>query len=111
MDFYTLTFARSCGSHWRLVLKAEVFKQPIRDLKVNGHDICFTYISGPGCSKLKTLLVNFSLKFQMLISEICHYFFVEKMREAFAVLKKCEKLLQCKSFCHYINKKYQCIWL
>ena len=37
-----------------------------------------------GCSKLTTSLVNVSLKFQTLISEICHYF----------VLKKCEKLLQ-----------------
>ena len=57
--------------------------------------------SGPGCSKLTTLLVNGSLKFQMFISEICHYF----------LLKKCEKLLHCKSFSHFFNKKYQCIWL
>ena len=42
--------------------------------------------SGPGCSKLTTSLVNVSLKFQTLISQICQYFFVEKMREAFAVL-------------------------
>ena len=34
-------------------------------------------------SKLTTSLVNVSLKFQMLISEICQYFLV----------KKCEKLL------------------
>ena len=46
---------------------------------------------GPGCSKLKTLLVNVSLKFQTLISEICQYFF----------LKKCEKLL---NFSHFFNK-------
>ena len=39
--------------------------------------------SGPGCSKLMTSLVNVSLKFQTLISEIRHYF----------LLKKCEKLL------------------
>ena len=39
---------------------------------------------GPGCSKLTTLLVNVSLTFQMLISEIRHYF----------LLKKYEKLLQ-----------------
>ena len=38
---------------------------------------------GPGCSKLMMSLVNISLKFQMLISDICHYF----------LLKKCEKLL------------------
>ena len=56
--------------------------------------------TGPGCSKLTTSLVNASLKFQTLISEICQYF----------LLKKCEKLLQCKSFSHFFNKKYQCIW-
>ena len=28
-------------------------------------------ISGPGCSKLTTSLVNVSLKFQTLLSEIC----------------------------------------
>ena len=57
--------------------------------------------SGPGCSKLTTSLVNVSLKFQSFISNICQYF----------LLKKCEKLLQCKSFSHFFNKKYQCIWL
>ena len=51
--------------------------------------------SGPGCSKLTTSLVNVSLKFQMLISEICQYF----------LWKKCEKLLHCKSFSHFFNKK------
>ena len=38
--------------------------------------------SGPGCSKQTTSLVNMSLKFQTLISQICQYF----------LLKKCEKL-------------------
>ena len=57
--------------------------------------------SGPGCSKLTTSLVNVSLKFQTLISEIWQYF----------LLKKYEKLLQCKSFSHFFNKKFQCIWL
>ena len=42
------------------------------------------YRSGPGCSKLTTSLVNDSLKFQTLISQICQYF----------LLKKCKKLLQ-----------------
>ena len=36
---------------------------------------------GPGCSKLTTSLVNVSLKFQPLISQIC-LIFVEKMWEA-----------------------------
>ena len=57
---------------------------------------------GPGCSKLTTLLVNVSLKFQTLISQIHHYFLLKK---------KCVKLLHCKIFSHFINKKYQCIWL
>ena len=39
-------------------------------------------------------LVNVSLKFQTLISEIRQYF----------LLKKCEQLLHCKSFSHIFNK-------
>ena len=56
---------------------------------------------GPSCSKLTTSLVNVSLKFQTSISEVHQYF----------LLKKCEKLLQCKSFSHIFNKKFQCISL
>ena len=56
---------------------------------------------GPRCSTLTTLLVNVSLKFRLLISEIHQYF----------LLKNCEKLLQCKSFSHFFNKKFQCMWL
>ena len=59
------------------------------------------YIPGPGCSKLTTLLVNVSLNSEKLISQICQYF----------LLKKWEKLLHCKSFSNFFNKKYQCIWL
>ena len=55
----------------------------------------------PGCSKLTTSLVNGSLKFQMLIFENRQYF----------LSKKCEKLLQCKSYSHFFDKKYQCVWL
>ena len=43
-------------------------------------------ISGPNCSKLKTAVVNVSLKVQTLISQIRQYFLLKK---------KCEKLLQC----------------
>ena len=57
--------------------------------------------TGPSCSKLTMSLVNVSLKFQTLISQICQYF----------LLKKCEKLLQCKSFSDFFSKKYQCILL
>ena len=46
---------------------------------------------GPGCSKLTMFLVNISLKFQPLISEICQNFFVEKSEK---------KLLS------FFNKKY-----
>ena len=60
-----------------------------------------SYNTGPGCSKLTTLLVNVSLKFQMLISQIHQYF----------LLKKCEMLLHCKSFSHFFNKKFKCIGL
>ena len=38
----------------------------------------FHFKSGPSCSKLTMSLVNVSLKFQMLISEICQYFFLKK---------------------------------
>ena len=54
----------------------------------------FMYKSGPGCSKLTTSLVNISLNFQKLISQICQYF----------LLKKSEKLLQCKRFSHFSTK-------
>ena len=62
---------------------------------------CILYCPEPGCSKLTKSLVNVSLKFQTLISQIHKYF----------LFKKCEKLLQCKSFSHFVNKKYQYIWL
>ena len=42
-----------------------------------------TWRSGPGCSKRTMPLVNASLKFQTLISQVCQYF----------LSKKCEKLL------------------
>ena len=54
---------------------------------------CMSFPTVPGCPKL-TSLVNVSLKFQTLISQICHYF----------LFRKCEKLLQCKSFSHFFSK-------
>ena len=50
--------------------------------------------AGPNCSKLTTQLVNVLSKFQKLISEMCPYFLV----------KKCVKLLHCKSS-HFFHKK------
>ena len=38
------------------------------------------FIPGPGCSKLTTSLVNISLNFQKLISQICQYFLLKKVR-------------------------------
>ena len=55
----------------------------------------------PGCSKLTMSLVNLSLNFQKLISQICQYF----------LLKKCEKLLQCKSYSHFFQQKISKYWL
>ena len=53
-----------------------------------------TWHTGPSCSKLTTSLVNVSLKFQTVISEICQYF----------LLKKWVKLLQLLSiFPHKIS--------
>ena len=48
----------------------------------------------PSYSKLMMALVNVSLKFQALISQIYQYF----------CRKKCEKLLHCKSFSNFFNK-------
>ena len=42
----------------------------------------------PGCSKLTTSLVNETLKFQTLISQMCQYFLLKKKNvKAFAVQK------------------------
>ena len=54
--------------------------------------------TGLACSKL-----TMSLKFQMLISEMCQYFFVEKMCEAFAV-QKLLSFFQQKNICVFSNK-------
>ena len=48
--------------------------------------------SGPGCSKLTMSLVNMSLKFQTLISQIHQYFLLKKLLSFF-------------------QQKYQCLWL
>ena len=63
-------------------------------LKINNKNKNLASQTGNGCSKLTTSLVNETLKFQLLISQICQYF----------LLKKSEKLLQCKSFSHFLTK-------
>ena len=77
--------------------KPAISSKPFTDF---GLQLYIVKTSGSGCSKLTTSLVNDSLNFQKLISQICQYF----------LLKKCEKLLHCKSFSHFFNKKFQCIW-
>ena len=52
--------------------------------------------SGPSCSKLTTSLVNVLLKFKTLMSQICQYF----------LLKKCEKLLQCRTSLIFSTKNF-----
>ena len=67
------------------------------------HNICFhgeiRKISGPSCSELTMSLVNDLLKFTSSDTQICWYF----------LLKKCEWLLQCKSYCksysHFFSAK------
>ena len=49
------------------------------------YDEYWRYYLGPSCSKLTTWLVNVALKFQMLISEIRHYFLLKKMLGKFAL--------------------------
>ena len=63
------------------------------------YDEYWRYYLGPSCSKLTTWLVNVALKFQMLISEIRHYFFVEKNVRSFCIA------LHCKSFSHFFSTK------
>ena len=66
-------------------------------LRVNMVLTKITYkISGPSCSKLTMSLVNDSLKFTLSDTQICWNF----------LLKKCEWLLQCKSYSHSFAKKY-----
>ena len=43
--------------------------------------------TGPGCSKLTASLVNISLKFQMLITELCQYVLLKKNVRSFCNAK------------------------
>ena len=52
------------------------------------------YSTGPSCSKLTTSLVNIKIS-NVNISNMPLFF-----------VKKCEKLMQCLSFCHFFNKIY-----
>ena len=48
-------------------------------LEFNTHNDTVKYSTGSGCSKLTTSLVNVSLKFQTLISQIFQYFLSKKI--------------------------------
>ena len=81
------------------MMNEKTFSQHCDYIACDSHSSSSNFVSvqfkktGPGCSKLMMSLVNVSLKFQTLISEICQYFLLEKC------------------FSHFFNKKYQCIWL
>ena len=79
---------------WYLNLNMEGIDGYRFDKRVQSWSWSSNYTTGPSCSKLTTSLVNEMLKFQTLISQICQYF----------LLKKCEKLLHCKSFSHFFKK-------
>ena len=94
----------------KLSISQALISQSICYIKEYSLDTVLTFVSfqlllsqttGPSRSKLTTSLFNVSLNFQKLISQICQYF----------LLKKFEKLLQCKSFSNFFIKKFQCIWL
>ena len=58
--------------------------------------------TGSGCSKLTKSLVKVSLKLQTSVSEIHHYFLLEKNVRSFCIAKA--SLI-------FSTKKYQCIGL
>ena len=90
--FHLIPFYTFRDMHWRSFLLPKLKREVSPKILVTW----FLFLhSGPSCSKLTTPLVNVSLKFQTLISQICQYF----------LSKKCEKLLHCKSFSHFYNKK------
>ena len=64
--------AVSTVSNWEFDIKFKLFylqTSPSLQETLSGRNSFW-----PGCSKLTTSLVNVSLKFQMLISDICQYF-------------------------------------
>ena len=84
---------------WQHIVRAILTKKKKKTKKPQN---VLMITSGPGCSKLPILLVNIYDEISNIISEKRQYF----------LLKKCEKLLHCKSSYHFFfyNKKYQCIW-
>ena len=76
LTLYVAVCSLSCKCPWAVVVMLSLTHSPDN------------YSSGPGCSKLMT-----SLKFQKLLSQIGQYF----------LLKKCEKLLQCKSSSQFLS--------
>ena len=69
---------------------------PQRRGPTTSHDKLHEVSLGAVKSRADWFKLTMSLKFQMLTSEICQYF----------LLKRCEKLLHCKSFSHFFNKKF-----
>ena len=109
---FILYYCRICPSSLFLFIVVvsfqEYFKVPKIILMFNNlteqvveqrptNDSTEEYLSGPSCSKLTISLVNDTLKFILSEKQICWIFW----------LKKCEYLLQCKSYSHFFSKKYQ----
>ena len=128
-SWYSLVVGFSAGISWMWTLCRQLIRAPIlaekREYKwiiwllytphfvaqnenllrsCGGHchiDEKLWYESGPSCSKLTMSLVNDSLKFTLSDMQICWNF----------LLKKCEQLLQCKSYSHFsaTNIRILCI--
>ena len=68
-----------------LSLKLVDYLKLMDDLPCTGGIPWYNYYihnkSGPGCSKLTTSLVNISLNFLKLISQICQYFLLKKFEK------------------------------
>ena len=77
-------------------------EQPLLNMKI------LLYQPEPGCSKLTTSLVNVSLKFQRLISNVRQYFLLkksEKMQKLLSLFNKnVRSFCSAENFSHFFNK-------
>ena len=83
-----------------VVPKWEFFPLPASIFTLNS---IVNKISGSGCSKLMTLLVNVLLKLQSLISYICQYF-LSKKYEKLLILQKLHSFFQQKISVYLVIK-------
>ena len=83
--FFHPALCQRCKKHsWMKMYRsvAGILLSPLVTVTCSHHITVKLYMllckAGPGCSKLMTSLVNVSLKFQTLISNICQYFLLKK---------------------------------